>query len=197
MSVFKVQLQNTQEGLMDINPVTGLPFTTSIQRTIYVTGPKLIYRKLNDGQTFTDCNYWKKFAYPQVPFSQAFIAVVSDDGSVYSDIAQENNYALIFGGDTAYTVATTSTFANKYIDLIGTYGSYATYIELQNLGTTGATQDIKVQFNGSSSAIMTLFHNTTQVFNQNDLLVSKIAFQGGSADTTLQIILSVRSPMNS
>ena len=96
MSVFRVKLNNAAQGALDINPSTLLEFNTSIQRTIYVTGPKRIYRKLLDGETFTDCNYWKKFAYPQVPYDQAFIEVVSDDGSIYSEIEEENNYPMVY-----------------------------------------------------------------------------------------------------
>jgi hypothetical protein len=66
MSVFRVKLQNVDQGKLDINPVTSAAFTTSKQRTIYAMGPKKVNRKLADGDTFTDCNYWKRFAYPQV-----------------------------------------------------------------------------------------------------------------------------------
>ncbi|MBM3206896.1 MAG: hypothetical protein FJZ43_04730, partial [Candidatus Staskawiczbacteria bacterium] len=75
MSEFKVKLNNTNQGLMDLK-ADGSQFAESIQRTIYVAGPSKKYRKLFDGDTFTDCNYWKRFAYPQVPLSEAFIEVV-------------------------------------------------------------------------------------------------------------------------
>jgi hypothetical protein len=62
MSVFRVNLNNSVQGTLDLNPATTAEFVTSVQRTVYVTGPNKIYRKLADGDTFTDCNYWKKFA---------------------------------------------------------------------------------------------------------------------------------------
>lgn len=67
MSVFRVKLNNAQQGLLDIDPSTdtsatfgmvGTPFTTSKQRQIFVAGPTNRYRLLQDGDTFTDCNYW-------------------------------------------------------------------------------------------------------------------------------------------
>ena len=212
MSVFRVKLTNTQQGLLDYNPATASPIAVggaqgstylgqlmdpSIQRTIYVAGPNRIYRELFDGQTFTDCNYWKRFAFPQVPLDQAFIEVVTDDGSVWSDFSPENNYALTFGGDVDYDVLDTDTFLTNFIDLIGTYGSYATFVQITNLGTaTDGSQDIKVQLNGSSSAVLNLKAGDTQVFNMGDLLVSALAFQGGSASTTIQVVLSMTTQCN-
>lgn len=211
MSVFRVKLNNTQQGLLDYNPATASPIAVggaqgstylgsqmnpSIQRTIYVAGPNRIYRDLFDGQTFTDCNYWKRFAFPQVPLDQAFIEVVTDDGSVWSDFSQENTYALTFGGDVDYDVLSTDTFATNFIDLVGTYGSYATFVQITNYGTI-ADQDIKVQLNGSSSAVFNLKAGDTQVFNIGDMLVSALAFDGGVADTTIQVVLSLQTQCNS
>lgn len=209
MSVFRVKLQNTQQGLLDLNPATataiqignpanpylGSQMNPSLQRTIFVAGPHRIYRELFDGQTFTDCNYWKRFAFPQVPLDQAFIEVVTDDGSVYSDFSEENNYPLTFGGDTAYDVLTTDTFSTNVIDILGTYGSYATFVQITNNGTV-ANQDIKVQLNGNANAVMSLAAGDTQVFNAGDLRISALAFQGGVADTTIQVVLSVQSVCN-
>lgn len=209
MSVFRVKLQNASQGLMDLDPSTasamsagnhsllGTPFTTSKQRTIFVTGPTRRYRQLFDGTTFTDCNYWKRFAYPQVSLTDAFIEVVTDDGSIYSDVEEENTFALTFGGDTAYTVEAADTFDDTYIDILTDYGSYAVFVQIQNKGTTSPDQDVKVEINGSSSAIFTLAAGDTQVFDRGDLVISKLAFEGGDADTDLQIIMSVKSVCNS
>lgn len=211
MSVFRVRLNNIDQGQLDLNPATATPvvvggsggqpylgdqFNPSIQRTIYVTGPNLTYRKLSDGEQFTDCNYWKRFAFPQVPLEQAFIEVVSDDGSVYSDNANENTYPVTIGGGAPYTVATVDTFATNFIDVVGTYGSYAVFTQIKNLGTM-ATQDIQVQLNGSSSAIFTLAAGDTQIFNSGDLTITRLGFQGGTANTDIEVIFSLRSVCNS
>jgi hypothetical protein len=205
MSVFKVKLNNPQQGLLDLNPATATPYSgldysklgtqmnPSIQRTIWVTGPGLKYRQLSDGDQFTDCNYWKRFAYPNVPMDQAFIEVVTDDGSVYSDDSEENTYALTFGGDTPYTVANGSAFTANVIDIAGTYGGFAKFVQVTNYGTSSPGQDVKMKINGSATAILKLAAGDTQVFNSGDLSVSKLEFQGGTSDTDLQIILSVTS----
>jgi hypothetical protein len=215
MSVFRVQLQNTQQGLLDLNPATATPILVgnlggnyqgsqmnpSLQRTIFVTGPHRIYRELFDGQTFTDCNYWKRFAFPQVPLSQAFIQVVTDDGSIWSDFTVENDFPLTFGGAVDYNVLTTDTFATKFIDILGTYGSYANFAQITNLGTVALNQDVKVQLNGSANAVFNLIHGTTQVFNTGDLKISKLGFQlgglGTPATTPIQVVLSVQAVTNS
>lgn len=211
MSVFRVKLNNIEQGLLDLDPSTASPtpvggaggqpylgsqMDPSIQRTIYVTGPNLTYRKLNDGDTFTDCNYWKRFAYPQVPLEFAFIEVVTDDGSIYSDNPDENTFPVTIGGGAPYTVAIADTFATNFVDIVATYGSYAVFTQIKNLGTL-ATQDIQVQLNGSASAIFTLAAGDTQIFNMGDLTVTHLAFQGGTADTDIEIILSLRSVCNS
>lgn len=199
MSVFKVRLQyNPQQGYLDLNPSTasanflGTPFVTSIQRTMFCAGPNRIYRELSDGQTFTDCNYWKRFAVPQVSADVAFIEVVSDDGSVYSDVASENNFPYIY---SPYTVLNTATFTNNSIDILGTLGGPAQFVQITNNGTI-ANQDITIKLNGSATAIMTLVHGATQIFNSGDLQITSLAFQGGVATTTLQIILSVHIACN-
>ena len=210
MSVFRVKLQNTQQGQLDLNPATassilvgnlggnylGAAMNPSLQRTIFVAGPHNIYRELFDGQTFTDCNYWKRFAFPQVPLSQAFIEVVTDDGSIWSDFSEENNFPLTFGGASAYNVLTTDVFTTNVIDILGTYGSFATFVQITNLGTVSPGQDIKVQMNGSANAVMSLAAGDTQVFNAGDLAVSALAFQGGTSNTTIQVVLSVKSVCN-
>ena len=118
MSVFRVKLQNVKQGLMDLDPSThplamgsgnqpatygmnGEPMgqewpnseAQSRQRQMFVAGPGRTYRLLKDGDTFTDNNYWKRFAFPQVGREFAFIEVVTDDGSVYSDVPEENTFA--------------------------------------------------------------------------------------------------------
>jgi len=195
MSVFKVHVNYpAAQGYLDLNPATanantnflGDQMQPSKQRTIFVTGPNRRYRELFDGQIFTDCNYWKRFAYPQAPYETAFIEVLTDDGSVYSDVATENTFPYIY---SPYSVTSAATFDDNYIDVLA-LGGVAQFVQITNNGTMN-TQDITVQLNGSANAVFTLAAGDTQVFNVGDLAVTKLAFAGGSADTTLQIILSI------
>lgn len=188
MSVFKVNLNNLIQGNLDINPKTGVEFVDSIQRTIYVTGPNRIYRKLNDGDQFTDCNYWKRFAYPQISHDQAFIEVVTDDGSIYSDIPEENTFPLVYD----FTVANGDVFADHVADIVGDTGAPANFVQIASTDAAGG--DVKVKLNGLLGAIFDLKAGDTQVFNYGDLAVTKLNFENTSgSNQTIQVIVAARS----
>mgnify|MGYP003341165938 CR=1 FL=1 len=192
MSVFRVKLNNSKQGTLDLNPATTAEFDTSIQRTIYVTGPNRIYRKLFDGEQFTDCNYWKRFAYPQMPYEQAFIEVVSDDGSIYSDIPEENNFPTVYD----FSVTDGSTFNDNVADIITDYGVPANFVQINSTNSSGG--DVRVKLNGLAGAIFDLKAGDTQVFNYGDLAVTKLQFDNNSgSDQSVQVIVSVKSVCNS
>lgn len=198
MSVFKVHLNTNQQGYLDYNPATASPgflgnqMQPSIQRTMFCAGPNRIYRELFDGQVFTDCNYWKAFDIAVHP-DTGFIQVLFDDGSVYSNVPGENTFPKVF---SPYNVLTTDTFATNFIDIVGAYGGPAQFVQITNNGT-GPTQNVMVELNGDVGAVMTLPFGTTQIFNAGDLSVTKLSFQGGTVNTTLQIIISVAVQCNS
>jgi hypothetical protein len=200
MSVFRVKLANAVQGKLEVNPVTGLPFTTSVSRTINVTGPRRIQRQLKDGETFTDSNYWKRFAYPQVSLADAFIEVVTDDGSVYSDVESENVYPVVWAPGTDGVVASGETYddTNMALDIVATYGGPAMFVQIQNTDSSNA---IKIKLNGSADAILTLQANSTQIFNSGDLVISKIefdnSFSGAAEVNAVEVLLSVKSVSNS
>lgn len=204
MSVFRVKLNNIQQGQLDLDPSTatsisalnhsqlGSQFATSLQRTIYVTGPNRTWRKLFDGDTFTDCNYWKRFAYPQCELHEAFIEVVTDDGSVYSDVAEENTYPKVYD----VTVAAGTDFEDNVVDILGDTGGHAVFVQIANQGSTS----VRVRVNGATDAVFDLGNGETQVFNHGDLAVTKLEFLNtvsGGADSDVQVLLSVRSVCNS
>jgi hypothetical protein len=192
MSVFRVKLSNPNQGRLDVDMVTGRPVTTSIQRTIYVMGPNRINRLLKDGDTFTDCNYWKRFAYPQLPLDQAFIEVVTDDNSVYSDYSSEQtflkNYSLSLADGTTYTTS------GNYADILADTGGYAVFTQIANNGSGTVT----VRVNGSTDSTFTLTTGETQIFNAGELAVSKVAFANASGSTqAVQVLVSVKSQATS
>jgi hypothetical protein len=195
MSVFQVKLNQGSQGALDTNPVTGVRSQPSVQRTMFVTGPNGKIREIADGTTFTDCNYWKRFAVPAVSVDDAFIEVVTDDGSVYSDIASENTYPVV----QSLTVAGGSVYASNVVDIAGNTGNFAAFVQMTSAGTTG--EDILVKLNGSSSAIFTLVAGTTQVFNSGDISITQIAMQPvsgfSSGSAVVEVIYSVTSVCNS
>lgn len=188
MSLFRVNLNNTVQGTLDIDPKTRLEFDPSIQRTIFVSGPGGVYRKLTDGEEFSDCNYWKKFAYPQVGYDQAFIEVVEDDGSIYSPVPEENNFPVVF----TRTLADGDGFGDgNIIDIIGDYGQPANFVQVSNAQGGG---DIQVKLNGLAGAVFTLLAGDTQVFNYGDLAVTSLDFANSSGSTAdVQVLCSVKS----
>lgn len=204
MSVFRVALNNTNQGLLDRDPSTasagaiagqglGDQIDPSIQRGVYVVGPNLINRLLIDGATFTDCNYWKRYAFPQVPYNEAIVEVVTDDGSVYSDVASENVFPRVY--DNA--VAAASTWAANQIDIATDTGGFAVFAQITNNGT----EPVKVRLNGLTTAIFDLPASGSQVFDKGDISLSLIEFdhtESGAATTVdVQTIISVRSVCNS
>lgn len=202
MSVFQVKLQNVNQGLLDLNPAThpaatgdsatygnlGTPFTTSKQRQIYVAGPNRTYRLLKDGETFTDCNYWKRFAYPQVAYDVAFIHVVTDDGSVYSDIPEENTFAA------GATETLSTAYADTVIDFVTDHGGPARFLQIQNLdGTIG----ISGELNGDVDVTFHLNAGESQIFNNGDLSITMLRLKADSGTPDASWIASIRSVCNS
>ena len=212
MSVFRVKMSNTQQGLLDLDPSShplaagtgsspatygnlGEPFGTdfpnsgsySLQRQMFATGPNHSYRLLSDGETFTDCNYWKQFAYPQTTLERAFIEVVTDDGSVYSSIPEENTFAVgaSLTATTAFGTPTTS-----IVDFVTDHGGPAHYLMVQNYD---ATNDIIGELNGDSSVTFTVGAGDTQVFSMNDLAITLVKFKSSAATVAMSYIASVRS----
>lgn len=194
MSVFKVNLDQglgrAADGYLDPSKVAGY----SIQRTIYLPGPNKITRKLNDGDTFTDVNYWKRFtvAGGQDP-SIASLVVLVDDGSVWSDYVAENTFPYSYH----LTVGSSSAYASNVVNIVGDNGSPALFTQI-TVGGSGTAPTFR--FNGNASATMSILHGTTQVFDKGDLLINKIEIdntQSGNASATVDIFLSIRAIPNS
>jgi hypothetical protein len=210
MSVFKVKLQNVDQGLMDLDPSThplssgaaatygqlGVPFgadntssgAASLQRQIFVAGPNKTYRLLRDGETFSDCNYWKRFAYPTVAHQFSFIETVTDDGSVYSDIPEENTFAK------GNTETLDTDLSGTVIDFVTSYGGSARFLQVQNLDSTIA---VTGELNGDTNVTFTLAAGETQIFNQGDLAITLLRLAADSGTPDCNWIASIRSTCNS
>lgn len=184
MSEFKVALNNIDQGKLDINPSNGSQINPSVQRGMYVAGPNGIYRELMDGDTFTDCNYWKKFAYPQASYEDAIVETVTDDGSVYSNDPSENSFPVV---TNVTTVTTSIVEAINYLTL---YNSFASFIQITNNGE----DDVVCELNGLPSAHFTIGSTSTQTFNHGDLQITSLGFSAaGAGSASIQIIAGVKS----
>lgn len=181
MSLFRVKLSNNRQGLLDIH---------DNQRTAYIMGPNRINRKLKDGEVFVDCNYWKRFAYPNVPLEEAFIEVVEDDGTVYSDKISDNSYPRVYN----ISAEAGSVFSANKAEIMSDSGSYALFAQITNKGQ----ESVKIRLNGLNSAILDLDSGNTQTFNPGELSISLIEVQNDSSEMIpVQIIVSIKVPGNS
>lgn len=198
MSVFQVALNSvarsvplvlnqngTGEGTLDTNPLTGAVNVPSYQRTVYIMGPNRINRVLKDGDTFTDCNYYKKFD---------FINVLHDDGSTWNDatkslIANIRTYQLGLGNLVAYINRATNS------DSTTDTGGYAQECTIIN-NSSSLNYDIVI--NGTQT--FTLAKGTSVVFDDmDDAKITSVAVVTTSGIETgiIQVIASVVGPINS
>ena len=215
MSVFKVTLNNTAEGTLDgyvvppaSGPTTGANWAeaddytsastadttgVSLQRQMYVAGPLKVNRLLKDGQVFTDCNYWKRFCYPQVPLEQAILTCVTDDGGIWVDgntagtTPKVYNLIAYDGQIMGYDSGASHSIANIYDDT----GGYAVFCQITNGNDTDSVQ---VRIN--ETATFTLEKSSAQVFNLNDLLISKVevvnSASGHTQHAEIEVLCSVQ-----
>lgn len=181
MSLFQVKLNNGTQGMLDNDP-----YGDSIQRSIYVAGPDRISVQLKDGQTFKGPNYWKRFAYPQTSKDQAFLIVLEDDGSVWSDYSDSNNVPKVY----KLIVNTESNFEDNSIDIESYSGKFAEFVQITNQ----SNEYVKIKLNGLSDAIFELGPKETQVFNYGEINIKKIEaapIESSEESVALQIILAI------
>ena len=189
MSVFQVNLHSFGQG-----PVNNVRFQTLAggltPRTIYAMGPNKINRVLKDGDQFTDSNYWKRFAYPALPLDQAWITVVTDDGSTYDD--HEKNGGVSTVGYTLACAASSAYSANQAA-ILSDYGNVAKYVQITNTHATGL---VKIRVNGVATAVFDLQPLSTHIFNVGDLDISLIEIQVGAigSTATVEIVAGVHIP---
>lgn len=176
MSVFRVRLTSGRQGRLDIY---------DNQRSAYIMGPNRINRKLRDGETFVDCNYWKRFAYPQVALEEAFIEVIEDDGTIYSDVVANNTYPKVYN----ITAAPTSGFSDNSANIMGDTGSFALFAQIVNQSENA----LRVRLNGMDSAVIDLPERSNQTFAVGDLTIGLIEVENPSeSESKVQITVSVR-----
>jgi hypothetical protein len=197
MSVFQVKLNNNSQGRLDLDPSTntsetygalGTPFSTSKQRSIYVAGPNRSYRKLNDGDTFTDCNYWKRFTSEVMGAEHSFIEVVTDDGSIYSDVAEENTFSV------GATEVLSTSLADTVVDFVTDHGGPAKFLMVQNLD---ASIKITGELNGDTNITFLIGAGETMMFNQGDMVITMLRLKGASGTPSASYIASIKSVCNS
>lgn len=173
MSVFRVKLTNSNQGLL----------SGANQRSVFIMGPNKTNRVLKDGDTFTDVNYWKRFAYPQVSLEDAFIEIVTDDGIPYLD-HQQVNFPKVYD----INAEANSDYDENQADIIGETGGSAVFAQITNKGS----EDVKIKLNNKTDAVIDLPAGSTQVFNAGDVFISSIKIKNESSSSVdVQILVSV------
>ena len=187
MSLFKVQLNNSVQGKLDINPQTGLQFDPSIQRTAYITSCSGKIMEMADGTQFYGSNYYKQFvAEPTGTATEetSFLEILEDDGSVYV-VGETANIPIVSSVTTVTTSYVTA------VDYLTNYNGVANFVQITNNGASA----VNVKLNGSTAAVFSLDSSSTQVFNNGDIQVSTIALSAATAAAaSVQIIAGVHIP---
>jgi len=178
MSVFKVKLTQGNQGALD----TSLTNSVSAQRSMYVPGPHGTFRKLDDGETFSDVNYYKRYAYPQVSLDNAFLEVLTDDGTTWSDTNPNNN---VFTKVHTFTVDANDTYEDNALDILSEWGGPAVFTQL-----IVSSDEVNCKLNGDSDAIFSLATGT-QIFDRGDLVLNEIAFDNSESGATNATVVGI------
>lgn len=216
MSVFRVKLTQGLQGNMEVAAgyadlvANSAGANFSEQRTLYVMGPKKMNRLLADGATFTDCNYWKRFvsvanggdaASPEA----AFLEIVTDDGSIWSDDTQETTTIaqITYTTQAAYANSTwtcpigVATSGTGAYDILANLGGYASFIIMTN-----GAQATKLNLNSAGTVaaptagtVLDIASSGTITLSADDILVGRLALQGTS--TTVYLVIGVKAQANS
>ncbi len=189
MSTFQVQLNNASQGRLDVD-INNVQKTTSIQRSVFIQGPNLVHREIKDGDTFIDCNYYKRYCYPQVSLENAILTCTHDDGSPWVD-GSDNENVVAF----SYNLSTAggSAYVDNQADIITDYGTFATFCEITN---THASDSVSIRLNGT--AAFTLLANSTRIFNTGDLPITIVEVANDTEDTVVvEVVGGVKSISNS
>lgn len=191
MSVFRVNTNQSSRQDVSVGHVlrphvygeTSLSGDNRFTPDEYVvqTDPKGVLRTFKNGEVFTDNNYWKRFAYPQMSLDSAFIEVLEDDGSVYSD---EDGSSDVVSED--FDNLTEDYSDENTLDFEKEHGDTAGFLQIVNTSNSLA---VTVEVNGKGT--FDIPAGDVQIFNKGDLSVRKLRFKSASAGGSVHVFASV------
>jgi len=159
------------------------------QRTVNLPTPEGPHKTFKDREIIEGPNYWKRYCSPSMPHGEAFLVILEDDGTIYSDNDSENTYPFI----VSKKVAPGSSYEDEgnEINLMKEQGTFATFALIRN---KNASQEINIKINGSKNAILELDGNDEISFDKGDLPISKLNFDNseGKEEVKLQIIFGLK-----
>lgn len=229
MSVFKVQLNNAVQGTLDVVASTttygGTQQATSLQRTIYVMGPRKINRELKDGATFSDCNYWKRYARPATAADitaynaangTSYSTTVTDAGFAASQVASGppgtrtvanpstflvciNDDGSVWSDDgsenAGQAIVTNVTISPTTVNYLATYGSPANFLEIYNHAS--GSQTVTVTLNGGTSSF-TVAVGGSWIFNHGDVNITSVTVTAaGTGAVSVDLVAGLKVVANS
>jgi hypothetical protein len=149
-------------------------------------------RTFKDREVFEGSNYWKRYCSPSMPQKDAYLIIIEDDGTIYSEDDSENNQPFI----VTKKVAAGSSYDDEgnEIDLMKEQGTFATFVLIRN---KNSSQEINVKINGSKNAILELDGNDEISFDKGDIPISKLNFDNsdGKEEVKLQIIFGLKNKL--
>ena len=160
------------------------------QQSVSLEAPQGGVKTFKDREVFEGSNYWKKYCFPIM--SNPFLAIIEDDGTIYSEDDSENNQPFI----VTKKVAAGSSYDDEgnEIDLMKEQGTFATFVLIRN---KNSSQEINVKINGSKNAILELDGNDEISFDKGDIPISKLNFDNsdGKEEVKLQIIFGLKNKL--
>ena len=174
-----------------------MPGTTSAeafgQQSVNLPMPQGQGEKIfKDREVFEGSNYWKKYCVPSMSQEDAFLVIIEDDGTIYSEDDSENNQPFI----VTKKVAAGSSYDDEgnEVDLMKEQGTFATFVLIRN---KNSSQEVNVKINGSKNAILELDGNDEISFDKGDIPISKLNFDNsdGEEEVKLQIIFGLKNKL--
>ena len=160
------------------------------QQSVSLEPPQGGVKTFKDREVFEGSNYWKKYCFPIM--QNPFLAIIEDDGTIYSEDDSENNQPFI----VTKKVAAGSSYDDEgnEIDLMKEQGTFATFVLIRN---KNASQEVNVKINGSKNAILELDGNDEISFDKGDIPISKLNFDNsdGKEEVKLQIIFGLKNKL--
>jgi hypothetical protein len=178
----------------ETQPITG---AGSLQRTVWLTGPNNVKRELHDGDSFTDCNYYKRYCYPyclgrtdQERLQNAILVCDYDDGSTWIDGSGDVHAYGGKGHSLPTPVSVLLTAASPTLTIPS--GSYANFVLMTNISPSSGAAFISL--NGGQATV-TLDSGVTMTFDKSEICITSITVTGISGGSeAVEVLYSVDSP---
>jgi len=139
---------------------------------LWLQGPDGSKVKIGAREEFEASNYFKRYTSEYLDDGEAFLALVTDDGTPWSKCPIPN-----FIKAWEFTVATCDEFTDHQYDfaLSTMLGGNARFVQI-----TVDDQPVEARINSNADSVFRIDADSVQIFNTDELLVEIIEFKGSS-----------------